>query len=158
MTRFARSFFNSACPPKRYSQCSDTSNSMTMKKSLIQELKSSGWTEIIEDWEYRKNNWTVLRDTSSWLMVGTESNPRAFDIHEPGEYETKWTANLIEHICKMEDERTRLRRNLEQINSITKESHISELTRLSLEECYHTWIGTGDNLVCPVCKTTKKNE
>lgn len=96
-----------------------------MRKSLIQTLKESSWTEIKEDWEYRKGNWFVHRDTSSWWIVGTDSNPRIFDVHEPMEYESKWTANLIEHLCKMEDERTRLRKCLEYIQNSIKETQIN---------------------------------
>lgn len=92
-----------------------------MEKTLIHTLKEKGWTEVTADWEYRKENWVILRDTSSWWIVGTSSNPRIFDIHEPTEYESAWTANLIEHLCKMEDERFYLRKCLEDIKSSTKE-------------------------------------
>jgi hypothetical protein len=129
-----------------------------MGKSLIETLKENGWTEVKEDWEYRKGNWVILRDTSSWWMIGTDKNPRVFDIHEPKEYESKWTANLIEHLCKMEDERTRLRKCLEYIQSSTKETQTSELTKTTLGECYHTWLVINNKLYCPVCNSTKEKE
>ena len=127
-----------------------------MKSYLTQELTTTGWTEINKDWEYRKNNWRILRDTSSWWMVGTDSNPRVFDIQEPNEDETKWTANLIEHLCKMEDERTRLRQSLVQIKTETKEKQTVNIANRTLGECYHTWLVQGDNLHCPICNSTKK--
>jgi rubrerythrin len=129
-----------------------------MEKSLTKTLKENGWIEVKEDWEYRKKNWIVLRDTSSWWMVGTNSNPRVFDVHEPMEYESKWTTELIEHLCKMEDERTRLRKCLEYIESSTNETHTSELSKKILEECYHTWLVINNKLHCPVCNSTKEKE
>jgi len=128
-----------------------------MRKSLVQTLKENGWTEVKEDWEFRKGNWVVLRDTSSWWMVGTNLNPRVFDVHEPMEFEAKWTANLIEHLCKMEDERTRLRKCLEHIQNTTKETQTSELTNKTLGECYHTWLVINNKLHCPICNSTKRN-
>lgn len=92
-----------------------------MNSFLTIELTKSGWTEVNADIEYRKNNWVLFRDTSSWWMLGTISNPRVFDIHEPTVYEYKWTVNLIEHLCKMEDERIRLRKSLQKIKAETVE-------------------------------------
>ena len=74
-----------------------------MKTNFINILKETGWIEINEDWEYRKKNWFIIRDTSSWWMVGTINNPRIFDIPEPEKNE-KWAINLIEHLCKCDDE------------------------------------------------------
>ena len=129
-----------------------------MGKSLIQTLRERGWTEVQEDWEYRKENWIVLRDTSSWWMAGTDANPRVFDVHEPSEYESGWTTNLIEHLCKMEDERTRMRKSLESIQNSTKESQTIELTKKTLGECYHRWLVLNNKLHCPVCNSTKEKE
>jgi hypothetical protein len=126
-----------------------------MENFLSDTLKQLGWTEVQKDWEYRKNNWTVLRDTSSWWMVGTDSNPYVFDIHEPTEYEAKWTENLIEHLCKMEDERARFRKSLEHIQNLAKEFEISDFTKETLSECYHRWLVNGDKLHCPICNSTK---
>ena len=129
-----------------------------MKKSLIYTLKENEWIEVKEDWEYRKGNWVVLRDTSSWWIICTKSNPRVFDIHEPSEYESKWTVNLIEHLCKMEDERSNLRRCLEYIQNSTRETQIIELTKMTLEKCYHNWIIVNNKLNCSVCNSTKEKE
>ena len=74
-----------------------------MENSFIQKLKVNEWNEIIEDTEYHKGNWFIIRDTGSWWMVGTTLNPRVFDVPEAAEYLTQWTVNLIEHLCKMED-------------------------------------------------------
>jgi len=127
-----------------------------MRKLLIQILKENGWTEVKENWEYRKENWVLLRDTSSWWMVGTDSNPYVFDVPEPMEHEAKWTANLIEHLCRMEDERTRLRKSLEHIQKSTKEPQTSELIKKTLEECYHRWLVSDNKLYCPICNSTKE--
>lgn len=133
-----------------------------MGKSLIQTLKEKGWTEVKEDWEYRKEKWVLLRDTSSWWQICTDSIPVVFDVHEPTEYESGWTVNLIEHLCKMEDERTRLRKCLEHIQSSTKETETSELTKKALVECYHKWFFINNNinnkLHCPICNSTKEKE
>ena len=129
-----------------------------MKQTLIHGLIENGWTEIKTDWEYRKNNWFILRDTSSWWMIGTDMNPRVFDISEPQEYETKWTINLIDHLCKMEDERTRLRKQLEHIQKTTNELQTSDFVKKTLEECYHSWIVDNDKLYCPICNSIKENK
>ena len=80
-----------------------------MKMDFINMLKENGWTEVREDWEYRKKSWFILRDTGSWWMLGTINNPRVFDIPEPQENET-WTVNLIEHLCKCDDELNQFRK------------------------------------------------
>ncbi len=129
-----------------------------MRKYLVQTLKENGWTEVKEDWEYRKENWIALRDTSSWWIVGTDSNPYVFDVPEPMEDESKWTVNLIEHLCKMENERTRLRKGLEYIQNSTKEIQTGELTKKTLGNCYHTWLIINNKLHCPVCNSTKEKE
>ncbi len=84
-----------------------------MRQSLIEKLKENSWIEVREDWEYRKGDWVLLRDTGSCWMVGTRLNPRVFDVLEPNEYAIAWTFNLIEHLCKMEDEKVELQKKLE---------------------------------------------
>jgi hypothetical protein len=81
-----------------------------MNSKFLENLKETGWREISEDWEYRKNNWFIFRDTSSWWMAGTINNPRVFDVPEPNGNE-RWTINLIEHLCKCDDELNLLREN-----------------------------------------------
>jgi len=73
------------------------------------------------------------------------------------EHESKWITNLIEHLCKMENERTRLRKSLEYIQNSTKKTQTSELTKKTLE-CYHTWLVINNQLHCPVCNVTKEQE
>jgi hypothetical protein len=129
-----------------------------MNELLTQKLIENGWVEIKANWEYRKENWHLLRDTSDWWIVATTSNARVFDVVEPKQNEIAWTFNLIEHLCKMEDERTRLRKNLEDIQSSTQEATTRALAGMALSQCYHTWLITGDKLHCPVCNSVKEKE
>jgi len=124
-------------------------------QNLAKALKQSHWVEIIEDWEYRKNNWCVLRDTSSWWMVGTDANPRVFDVPEPLDHEIQWVINLIEHLCKMEDERMRLRNSLQQVLQVSNETGTTTITKTALTECYHTWLVGNNKTYCPVCQAKK---
>jgi hypothetical protein len=74
---------------------------------FIKKLKDNDWTEIAYNWEYRKGNWVIKRDSGTWWIVGTRANPRIFDVPEPGSTTAVWTVNLIEHLCQM-DEKARL--------------------------------------------------
>ena len=128
------------------------------------DLKRQGWTEIAKMWEYEKGDWQIHFDTSSWMMVETKYNPRVFDVHVPGDYESRWTVNLIEHLCSMEDERHRLREALERIrdNNSSDQAALS-IAKEALEQCYHTWLvhadmpqGQPGRVYCPICKQTEK--
>ena len=70
---------------------------------FIKKLKDNDWAEIASNWEYRKGNWVVKRDSGSWWIVGTRANPRIFDVPEPSSTTAVWTVNLIEHLCKMDE-------------------------------------------------------
>lgn len=97
------------------------------------------------------------------MIVETKSNPRVFDVHVPGDYESGWTVNLIEHLCKMEDERQRLRQALERIRDSESSSQATRsMAKEALKKCYHTWLinpnipeGQGDRVYCPICRQTK---
>jgi hypothetical protein len=104
---------------------------------LSQELEAKGW-RVIGAGCYEKGDWTVDLDTSSWMIVSTKRNPRVFDVHFPGEYEARWTANLIEHLCSIEEERHRLRAALEAIRDNPKEA--SRTAAAALKQCYHEWL------------------
>lgn len=73
-----------------------------MNDKFLKELKERGWIEIVEDQEYRKIDWFIIRDTGSWWMVGTDHKQRVFDVPEPNDNEG-WMANLIEHLCSSDD-------------------------------------------------------
>ena len=73
-----------------------------MSTIFLNTLNENGWIEVKEDWEYRKNDWFILRDTGSWWTVGTTTNSRVFDVPEPNGNE-RWAVNLIEHLCKCDD-------------------------------------------------------
>lgn len=127
------------------------------------DLKQKGWIEITK-WEYSKGDWNVCFDTGSWMIVETKSNPRVFDVHVPGDYESAWTVNLIEHLCKMEDERHRLREALEKIRDDKTSGQAARSTaKETLKECYHNWLvdldvpeGSTGRLYCPICGQTRK--
>ena len=76
---------------------------------FLKTLKEHNWTEIAHNWEYSKGDWVVKRDSSSWWIVGTNLNPRIFDVPEPTSITAVWTVNLIEHLCEMDD-RNRLKK------------------------------------------------
>jgi hypothetical protein len=104
---------------------------------LADELKAKGWTEKGMGW-YVKGDWAVEMDTSSWMIVSTKSNPRIFDVHVPSAYESGWTANLIDHLCAMEEERHRLRAVLEAIRDNPSEARETAIN--ALRQCYHRWL------------------
>lgn len=85
---------------------------------LADALRDKGWTVLTQKGPFVKGDWKVDYDTSHWMIVSSKTNPRVFDIPEPIESEAAWTANLIEHLCQMEDERVRLRMALETIRLI----------------------------------------
>jgi hypothetical protein len=70
---------------------------------FIKKLKDNNWAEIAYNWEYRKGDWVIKRDSSSWWIVGTRGNPRIFDVPEPTGITSVWTVNLIEHLCRMDE-------------------------------------------------------
>jgi hypothetical protein len=125
-------------------------------------LKGKGWTEIAPMGEYAKGSWRILFDTSSWMIVSTTSNPRVFDVHVPGDYESSWTVNLIEHLCNMEDERHRLRTAMKGICDNPKSGQEAHSTLAeALARCYHSWLvdidvpeGRMGRLYCPICGRT----
>jgi hypothetical protein len=82
-----------------------------MNLKFLNTLKENGWVEVDGDWEYRKGGWFILRDTGSWWMAGTVNTPRVFDVSEPHGNEG-WTVNLIEHLCKCDDELVQLRKKI----------------------------------------------
>jgi hypothetical protein len=128
------------------------------------DLKQKGWTEIANMWEYAKGDWEIHFDTSSWMMLETKNNPRVFDVHVPGDYESGWTVNLIEHLCKMEDERHRLREALKSIrDSDVFDQAVRSIAKEALEQCYHTWLvnmdvpeGQPGRIYCPICGRVEK--
>jgi hypothetical protein len=122
-------------------------------------LKAKGWTEITELWEYAKSDWKIDFDTGHWMIVSNKHNPRVFSVHLPRDYESAWTVNLIEHLCKMEDERHRLRKALEGIRDNPKSAQeVHATAQAALEQCYHSWLvntkladGEPGKVYCPIC-------
>jgi hypothetical protein len=125
-------------------------------------LKAKGWTEIAKLWEYAKGDWKIDFDTSDWMIVSNKNNPRVFDVHLPGDYESAWTVNLIEHLCRMEDERCRLRKALEGIrDDSASEQHARSAAKEALARCYHAWLvdvnipeGQTGRVYCQICGQT----
>lgn len=78
-----------------------------MNKTFLEALQKNGWVEMSTDWEYKKDDWLIARDTGSWWMIiNSKTNFRGFDFPEPTDYTVPWTVNLIEHLCKLYDEGT----------------------------------------------------
>lgn len=129
---------------------------------VVRKLKAKGWTET-GLWEYAKGEWKVLFDTSSWMILSTGNNERVFDVHVPTTYEAAWTVNLIEHLCRMEDERHRLRQALERIrDNLPSSPEARALAIDALQQCYHTWLvnldvpeGQMGRVHCPICGATE---
>ncbi len=92
-----------------------------MKSFFLKELERNGWQAVVFDWEYRKGNWALYRDTSNWWMIATTNTPRLFDVAEPDEYHTRWTVNLIEHLCSQDDIINDLRSTAQQPSNRTSE-------------------------------------
>jgi hypothetical protein len=76
--------------------------------SFAELLTNAGWSEH-EPFTYRKGNWIIVFDTSSWLEVGTDKNPRVFDVPVPEDGKAEWTLSLINHLCKTDDELQKLK-------------------------------------------------
>ena len=70
-----------------------------MNSVFLTKLKENNWIEVSDDWEYKKGNWRILRDTGSWWMIESSPNHRLFDFPEPTDSTAPWTVNLIEHLC-----------------------------------------------------------
>ena len=127
------------------------------------ELKARGWTEGGRQADYSKGSWSICFDTSSWVEVATAANPRTFDVHVPGEYESRWTVNLIEHLCRMEDELVRLRKALSEIRDTSDVGDSAHTTAAkALGCCYHRWLvnmgvseGRVGRVYCPICGQTE---
>ncbi len=126
------------------------------------DLKAKGWVENGGNADYTKGGWEILFDTSSWMTLSTESNPNVFDVHVPTAYESRWTANLIEHLCRMEDERARLRQALASIRALPDAGEAARsVAAEALAQCYHRWLvnvavpeGRMGRVYCPVCGKT----
>lgn len=65
-------------------------------------LKAAGWMEVIPYVEFRRGDQRLVFDTSSWIEVGTATNPRIFDVPVPKPDRAGWTINLIEHLLAAE--------------------------------------------------------
>jgi len=130
---------------------------------FIDELKKAGWKDIFRAVEFQKGEWKILFDTSSRMIVENKSNPRVFDVHVPNKYESRWTVDLVEHLCRMEDERCRLRTALDQISNSSASAIVrKEIAEKALKECYHTWIvksplpeNESTVYFCPICGSEK---
>jgi hypothetical protein len=126
------------------------------------DLKAKGWTEITELWEYAKGDWKIDFDTGHWMIVSTKNNPRVFDVSTPREYESAWTVNLIEHLCRMDDERHRIREAVKRIrDNQTAGPQARFAAAEALEQCYHSWLvnlavpeGQIGRVYCSVCGRT----
>jgi hypothetical protein len=130
--------------------------------SLSHALEAKGW-RVIGPGCYEKGDWTVDLDGSSWMIVLTKRNPRVFDVHVPSDYESGWTANLIEHLCSIDDECYRLRATLEAIRDNPRGAR--QTADAALKQCYHRWlvnVAVPENklgrVYCAVCGALRSRE
>ena len=70
-------------------------------------LKTAGWKEVVPYVEFRKNQRRIVFDTSSWMVLSNDTNPRVFDVPVPAREHEQWTLNLIEHLFALEDATTK---------------------------------------------------
>ncbi|HEY5757653.1 MAG TPA: hypothetical protein VIU34_17615 [Steroidobacter sp.] len=66
-------------------------------------LQENGW-RMAAPATYSKGSWRVFFDTSAWIEVGTERNPRIFDVPVPERGRERWTLELIEHLCRTDQQ------------------------------------------------------
>lgn len=77
--------------------------------SFVSTLENAGWVAQQESVQYRKGNWVITFDTSNWIEVGTTANPRIFDVPVPEQRLEQWSVNLIEYLCKTDDQVQKLK-------------------------------------------------
>jgi hypothetical protein len=82
---------------------------MTDAEHFQRTLREAGWAEAQPGVAYAKGTWRAVFDTSSWVEVGTEANPRVFDVPVPEARLGAWCIKLIEHLCAADDEIRRLK-------------------------------------------------
>ncbi|HZZ81043.1 MAG TPA: hypothetical protein VFE62_21255 [Gemmataceae bacterium] len=130
-----------------------------MTAYLAEALQAEGWTAHTPLGPFTKGAWELGFDTSHWMILSTKDNPRVFDVPLPDQYHVGWTVNLVEHLCRVEDERVRLRMALGAIRDM---SGVAEAGRAAatgaLAECYHSWLinvgipeGHLGRVFCPIC-------
>jgi hypothetical protein len=118
-----------------------------------------GWTVHTPRGPFTKADWELDFDTGDWLIVSSRANPRVFDVPAPDEYHAGWAANLVEHLCRMEGERARLRNALGTIRDLPAAGDAAHaLAAGALAGCYHTWRinveipeGQLGRVFCPIC-------
>lgn len=77
-----------------------------MNTKLVEHLIEDGWEKKYygegHHMEIVKDKASIFQDGSSWLILCHEQAPngRIFDIHNPGDYEAGWTANLIKKLVE----------------------------------------------------------
>src|SRR5215472_8676773 len=113
-------------------------------------LKLRGW-RTASPGHLTKGNWQIIFDTSSWMMLQNAST-HIFDVAVPDAYRGPWTANLIEHPARIEDERARLRAALSAIRDHPGAGpSVQSAASAALAECYHTWLGGTLREQCSIC-------
>ena len=131
--------------------------------TLAEALQAKGWTAHTPQEPFTKGDWSLDFDTSHWLIVSSRANPRVFDVPAPDEYHAAWAANLVEHLCRMEDELVRLRKALSEIRDTSDVGDSAHTTAAkALGCCYHRWLvnmgvseGRVGRVYCPICGQTE---
>jgi hypothetical protein len=70
-------------------------------------LEAAGWKEVVSYVEFRKNQRRIIFDTSAWMVLSNDTNPRIFDVPVPAREREQWTLNLIDHLFAVEEATTK---------------------------------------------------
>ena len=127
--------------------------------TLAEALQAKGWTAQTPRGPFTKGDWELDFDTSHWMIVSSRANPRVIDVPAPDEYHAAWIVNLVEHLCRMEDERVRLHRALMAIREMPGAGVEARAAAVgALAGCYHKWLinvevpeGQLGRVFCPIC-------
>ena len=78
-------------------------NTVTDLYEFIEYMKNRSWVVGNHQYELVKDDWIIVFDTSSWIEIGMQGDPRIFDVPIPDKRLQKWTENLITHLCETSD-------------------------------------------------------
>ena len=66
-------------------------------------LEAAGWKAVVPFVEFQKNRRRIIFDTSTWMELSNDTNPRIFDVPVPERGHERATLNLIERLFAAEE-------------------------------------------------------